>query len=480
MSVTASYPPPVQRRVLKQEAPGGSPVTLDIVVPSVTQPGVPFSVRVAVLDKKGYPSVECGANVRLAVPAVEEDPPPVSFTPGEPAVGAVDGLVAVREGLWRIEGTCGGLAAVSNPSLCTADDEPPIWWGDPHVHTVLSRCHPETCRSLNFCYTAARYCAGLDWTSAADHVSNGRCDFSKWKEQATVSNLYNDPPAFATLPAYEASLKGGAGGDNNVYMRSFPDMFVDAFEEGNVKTLCDDMAEKLPRSDFFAVPHHTTRTGKHGEIPGAIYPGPQQMPVVEIHSKWGTSEYRGNPTPLAEIHPGPSYVRDLLHQGYCLGFIGGTDTHATMPAGWGEERLDRMPGLTAVRAPVLTRNTIFEGIRDRHCYAAAGERVLLRGTLAGAEFGQHVVLSNRDTPRKIEVIAAGKSDITSIDVICNGETVHRMAPGDWQATLSWMDVAPLPSLPNSVEGCGHAAYYYVRVTLESGARAWSSPVWVHV
>ena len=34
-----------------------------------------------------------------------------------------------------------------------------------------------------------------------------------------MSDNHDDPPHFVTLPAYEASLKGGCGGDNNIYMQ---------------------------------------------------------------------------------------------------------------------------------------------------------------------------------------------------------------------------------------------------------------------
>ena len=97
---------------------------------------------------------------------------------------------------------------------------------------------------------------------------------------------------------YEASLEGGSGGDNNVYCRGDLEDYVDHWEGGNRK-----LADALPETS--SVPHHTTRAGKHGELSDAIYPGPDLMPVVEVHSKWGTSEFRGNPRPLQKVHAGP-------------------------------------------------------------------------------------------------------------------------------------------------------------------------------
>ena len=484
------YPPRFHRKVLAQEAPGGAPAVVSLVVPTVTVPGEPFTVKVAVLDERGFPSLECDGKVILRGPGSSAPMAEVGFARGQPAVAAVQGVVAPAEGLFRMEAELGGDVFVSNPTCCTQAPEYRIYWGDPHVHTVLSACHAALARSLNFCYTAGRYLSALDWVAATDHVSNGRCDFSKWKEQRTVCDLYHDPPEFVTLYGYEASLKGGAGGDHNVYMLRAPEMFVDEYEEGNVKTLCEKLAQVLPEDEFFVVPHHTTRTGKHGELGDAVYPGADPMPVIEIHSKWGTSEYRGNPNPLKEVHPGPGYVVDLLSRGCQLGFIGGTDTHATMPAGVGIRpalsasiepgHIDRLPGLSAVRARELRREAVFHSIRQRRCYATSLERVYLEGTVAGHRLGNRADLTRRvaKEPRTVRVTAAAQSDITGIELIRNGEVIHSHPGTGWHETMTYIDEDDFEDVALHSKWLGRFIYYYVRVTCTSGARAWSSPVWL--
>jgi len=485
---TIAYPPDFHQKVLAQEAPGGALVVVSLVVPTVTVPGEPFTVKVAVLDERGFPSLGCDGKVAVRGPGSSAPFADVRFAQGQPAVAAVRDVVLPVEGFFRLEAELDGEAFFSNPTCCTPTPEHRVYWGDPHVHTVLSACHADKCRSLNFCYTAGRYLSGLDWVAAADHVSNGRCDFSKWKEQCTVCDLYDDPPEFVTLPAYEASLKGGAGGDTNVYLLRPPEMFIDEYEEGNVKTLCQNLAEVISKEEFFVVPHHTTRTRKHGELSDEIYPGPELMPVVEVHSKWGTSEYRGNPNPLKDVHPGPSYVVDLLDRGLQLGFVGGTDTHATMPSGVGVKpaladsiepgHIDRLPGLTAVRARVLTRDDVFRGIRQRRCYATSLERIYLDGTIAGLQFGERADWPDPAEPRTIRVSAAAQSDITSIELIRNGEVIHKHSCTGWHATVVYTDTEDLGPIACESKYLGKFAYYYMRVTCSSGAQAWSSPVWL--
>jgi len=474
-----NYPSLFAQKVLAHEAPGGKPETVRLTVPTVTVPGRPFTVKVAVTDADALPSLECDDIVTVAWPggAIE-----VPFWRGHPAVAAIDGVVLAEESLWRIEAQLDRYPFLSNPTFCTAGPHDPIYWGDPHIHTILSNCHADKCRSLNFCFFGARYLTGLDWASAADHVSNGRCEFSKWREQRTVADVHNDPSAFVTLPCYEASLHGGAGGDNNVYLLRWPEMFVDECDGGNARTLCEKLVERVGERNVFIVPHHTTRSGKHGEIPDEIYPGEALMPVVEIHSKWGTSENRGSRNPLKRLHDGPSYVVDLLARGLRLGFIGGTDSHTTMTLHnpFEPDHIDRLPGLTAVRSPELTREAIFDGIRNRRCYATSQERIYLDVRVADEPMGGLVEWPSNKTPRTIRVRAAGESNIVLIEVVRNGETIHQqpVAPCAWHGETTFTDEEDLSEHWLESKHLGCFATYYARVTTVSGAQAWSSPVWL--
>ncbi len=466
------------QRTLALEAPGGPAQRLAIVAPSIARPGEPFAVKLAALDCMGYPSVECdGAAEPIAGPA-EGLTQPVRFEHGKPAVGGIGGLTLGEEGLFRVGFDFGGETFFSNPIRCHAKAEERIFWGDPHVHTVLSDCHPDRCRSLDFCFVCARYVTGLDWVCAADHVSNGRGSPGKWKAQRAAAGAFNDPARFATLLGYEASLKGGAGGDNNVYFADDAEAYVDVYEDGDVRTL----SEALDDWEHILVPHHTTRTGKHGELSERLYLGPERMPVVEIHSKWGTSECRGNRNALHQVHPGPSYAQDFLAQGCAFGFIAGTDTHATMPSGYGEEagHIDRLPGLTAVRAPAATRTGIFSAIRSRNCYATSAERILVECSIAGSDMGQEIAWPGPTAPRLVTAVVAAESNITRVDVVRNGEDVYSQAGDGWKAQVEWTDEEPLAdaALPPGGAFDGPFVYYYLRVTCESGAQAWTSPVWL--
>jgi hypothetical protein len=442
-----------EEKVLLLEAAGGDISTVMLVLPTVIRPDEPFALGISLLDKDMLP-VCVGTKsfeVRLddqsfEIPAFEKD---------KPAVCKLPGLRLQRKALIRASARYNGDEFFSNPAVISNEKRPRIFWGDPHVHTTVGDCHAERCRTRNLAYVAARFVYHLDFVAIADHVSNSpRGTKGMWLDNIASCDLYDEPDYFSALYCYEASLKGGHGGDNNVYLKDRQDSYVDPWEdELHIGELC----ERLD-GEIFVVPHHTTRTGKHGELPSSIYPGKAKMPVVEIHSKWGTSEYRGNPNALHTTHDGPSYVQDLLAQGYRLGFVAGTDSHTSLTFCRSLESPihDRMPGLTAVYTQRNERGVIYDAIKSARCYAASGERILLD------------VDSKSIDRLSLSVTAAAQSDIESVEIVRNGDVIHTTRPDGWNATCEWEGTPLAPT-----------EYCYVRVSATSGAQAWSSPIYAN-
>lgn len=474
--------PEAAERVLTRESGESLADTLDIIPPLTVKPGERFDVTVVALHNAHVPATGCDWTVEVTCPDAGLSPVQVTFESGRAAVRRIENVVLEQEGVFRLQAEVAGEVVFSSPVVCRESLPFRVYWGDPHVHTILGDCHWEHCRSLDFAFYAGRYASGLDWMSCADHVSNGRCDHLRFEVQKRTSNNHDAPGEFVALPAYEASLKGGCGGDNNIYMRSWPERFVDHYAEGNIGTLLEELSTLLPVGDFVGIPHHTTRTGKHGEIPHAIYPGPDRMPAVEIASLWGASEFRGNPNPLRKIHDGPCYVRDLLGQGLPLGFVGGTDSHTSMPFrldGRPERPLWAEPGGTAVLSQDLTRDGVFDAIRERRTYAGIKKRSFLNVTLNDARPGSVIAGVGLSSPRVLCIEAAGPSEIEALQIIRNGEVAQEWTGLPWHWSGSWTDEGSLegqalssPFLP------GPFAYYYVRVVYAEGVKAWSSPVWV--
>jgi hypothetical protein len=473
--LTLSFPEALVEKCLRLEAPGRGLARAMISIPSTVKPGRAFSASISLLDENAMPLIAQGEVLTLIHGADCEQA--VRFPEGRSAVCRVDGLVQKDAGFFRVHGQIGGKSFVSNPAIATDQERPQVLWGDPHIHTTVGDCHPERCRTRNLAYAAARHAYGLDFAAIADHVSWApRGTAGKWYDNLAACELFNEPGEFSALYCYETSMKGGRGGDCNIYLKQPNRTYVDPWPEDlNIAGLC-----KRVEGEFFAVPHHTTRSGKHGEIPAEAYPGESLMPVVEIHSKWGTSEYRGNPSPLLKIHPGPSYVQDLLAQGYRFGFIGGTDSHTSLTfcRNLEAEAHRAQPGLTAVEVSSNNRDEIFDAIKKRRCYAACGERILFDGVKCGGlDMGQSGVLPDSGNVTVYASFAA-ETVISKVEVIRNNEVVYTAAPGDWKGQIEWTDhdvrrVKPVKDFATGKP----TVFYYIRVTAGAEARAWSSPCW---
>jgi hypothetical protein len=195
-------------------------------------------------------------------------------------------------------------------------------------------------------------------------------------------------------------------------------------------------------------------------------------PLVEVYSHWGSSE------------TGPGSAREALAYGNRVGFYGSSDTHFSYPGNpqteaWGKRGQDYVAGLAAVRAPVLTRAALWQGLETRYTYATEGERIFLEFTVNGYPMGSEI--SSTIAPG-IVVTAAGTAPISEV-IVFKGNyatrtidsskvnshytVLHSDTPNRLIATLSVTDTS-----------FDANAFYYVRVTQTDSKRAWSSPVWV--
>ena len=119
--------------------------------------------------------------------------------------------------------------------------------------------------------------------------------------------------------------------------------------------------------------------------------------------------------------------------------------------------------------PELTREAVFSAMETRRCYATTGERIVVEFEVNGHQMGEEIEVKKGEK-RVVKVRALGTGAIAMIDVVKNNANafVHK-GKGEVEE-FEWVDEAAERETD----------YYYVRVTQEDGAMAWSSPVWVSV
>lgn len=225
-----------------------------------------------------------------------------------------------------------------------------------------------------------------------------------------------------------------------------------------------------------SIAHHSAYAERKDSVWGTRwdYHDDELQPLVEIYSKHGLSEVFGNPWPLFSQDP-ERFVQKALAKGYKLGFTAGTDTHISRPASNMPEfrRGIRYPkgGITAVWAKELTRESIFNALKDRKCYATTGERIILKFNLEGNPMGSIITRDSLPDSTRINlyVFAAGTDRLEKVELIKNNQVIETKATNDEFLEFDYID----REIPSDRE-----IFYYVRVTQVDRNMAWSSPIWI--
>ena len=94
---------PFFRTIIAQEAPGGKPSSVSVVVPTIVKTGQYFTVKIAVLDKTGYPSQNYRDSILLKNSAAQPKIIEVHCPVNGPATARVGGISINKEGIFRFK-----------------------------------------------------------------------------------------------------------------------------------------------------------------------------------------------------------------------------------------------------------------------------------------------------------------------------------------------------------------------------------------
>jgi len=171
------------------------------------------------------------------------------------------------------------------------------------------------------------------------------------------------------------------------------------------------------------IPHHpANRLGHRGANLARL--DPEVSPVIEMFSEWGNAEHDRAASPYIRHTEGGRWTQNTLHhflaQGHKLGVVASTDDHLGFPGAYRE-------GLAAVLAPELTRESIFEAIRDRRTYAVTGDRIAVNFQLNGQLMGRELPYVRQ---RELSVNVMGWDQLDRVEILKNNRVLHRDFPMD--------------------------------------------------
>ncbi len=384
-----------------------APVDLICLVPSQSLIGEPVEAFVRGVDRWGNP-VPVSGDVALAWQ------------------GTGDVRLEGRQLTFDLPGSgfllakADGLAGRSNP--ITAYDEQPRFsrfWGDLHAQseaTVGTGTEEEY-------FTFARDQARLDFCS---HQGN---DFqvtdTDWERLNQTAKRHNQDGQFVVFPGYEWSGNTSAGGDHNVIYRreglpilrsshwQIPSTPEDALTPAHpADVLFERLRRKVGPENVMVAAHVGGRYADVGH-----YFDQAVCRLVELVSCWGVFEW---------------LLWDALEQGHIVGVTCNSDGHKGRPGaegpGLGEFGIGN--GLTCVLARELTRESVFEALRERRCYGTTGPRIDLSFEMDGWSMG--TVLSWREKTR-VGASAVGTAPLESLSLYQGRELIQEVRPAACQA-----------------------------------------------
>ena len=296
---------------------------------------------------------------------------------------------------FTIRSADGAVTGTANPVLVEDAPRRRIYWGDTHGHSGFA----EGVGSPNRYMTWARDDAGLDYVVHSEH--DIWTDDYEWNVLIDNVGRFSRDGEFVAFLGYEWTIQNVQGGHHNVLFRTADGRRrVPGKEFGTLSGLYQGLRAHHEPEDVVVIPH-AHQAGDYRLSDPAL------EPLVEIMSQHGTFEWFG---------------QRYLAQGHQVGFIAASDNHVSQPGYSAPRRggLSQRGGLGALRADALTRDALFDAMRDRATYATTGERMILDVAVNGAEMGTRTAFAEE---RRIAGRVIGTAPIASITVIKNGSAI---------------------------------------------------------
>ncbi len=332
-----------------------------------------------------------------------------------------------------------------------------LFFGDLHTHTDVSVCNRLGDQSIDEAYQNRRDIARHDFACTTDHGYN--LNPYLWAYTAKLVRTNDDPGRYLTFLAEEWTSTfeetntdhpyGFYGHRNLILADPYFPRWWNARNRQTPAEVWEDL-RKL-KADFVHIPHQLADTGN---VPTDWkYVDEEAQPVAEIFQIRGSYEYKGAPREAGRTTPPGWFLQDAWARGIVIGVIASPD-HG---GGYGK---------ACVFAPELSRETILDAIRARHCYGTTAAKIFLDVRVNGRLMGEKIAEPAGATV-EVKIAARCPADIERIEVCRNNRFIYTKKPEGREAAFTFLDREP-------VDG---RSYYYVRVVQKDEELAWSSPVW---
>lgn len=382
----------------------GEPARLVCIVPTQLTAGEQAEVFVKGEDKWGNPT-PAPENLSLSVE-------------GSALALKLDGrkITGKAMGTAHLVAAANGMRCRSNPLTVLPEKARFLkFWGDLHAQsgsTVGTGNEDDY-----FAYGRDR--ARLDFTC---HQGN---DFQMTdqdvKNLAAAVKKFNADGKFVVFPGIEWSANTAAGGDRNViYLEDDQPVFRSSHWQ--ISEPETDQTPAHPAPELF------DRIRKHGKallvahVGGRYadirrYMDDQVCPLVELVSCWGIFEWM---------------LWDAFDKNYIVGVVCNSDGHKGRPGaeGPGAGEFGIAGGLTCVLTESLSRNAVFNALKNRRCYGTTGARMDISFDASGHCMGECFSMRS---PVTIRASVKGTSTLEALELYEGKKVIHTVRPPEFNS-----------------------------------------------
>jgi len=287
-----------------------------------------------------------------------------------------------------------------------------LYWGDLHAQSDATVGTGTEEEYFQFCRDSA-------FADIASHQGNDfQMDDADWARLNEVVRKFNEPGRFVVLPGYEWSANTPAGGDRNVFYCE-EDQPIFRSSHWQVPEIAENAATPAhPASELFARIRDNGKGFTAAHVGGRYadirkYFDQEVCPLVEVLSCWGIFEW---------------LLWDAFDEGYVVGVMANSDGHKGRPGaeGPGAGDFGIAGGLTCVLAEELTREAIFEALKNRRCYGTSGPRIDLEFEIDGHPMGS--IITGSKNSLQLNANAKGTVGLESLALYEGKQIVELVRP----------------------------------------------------
>jgi hypothetical protein len=367
----------------------------------------------------------------------------------------------------------------SAPICCYKNKGEMVFWGQLHSDSTDFKNYDEIEMSLR----SARDKHALQFFSTSCNENVKSTSSEEWKIINTQVAEFNEEERFVTMLGFQWSGKpNDEGARQFIYAKDNRALLRKSDTKSNqLKKIYNTHSEK----ELISIPSMTMVSDFAYNFKNF---NPEFERVVEIYNGFGSSECstkKGNTYPLKtrgikECDDGS--IIEALNNNLRFGFVAGGLNRQGFYKDLLQSRNEYSQGLTAILALEYSRETLFQALYDRKCYATTGERIIVTFHIANLTMGSES--STAEKPgflfnRNIHGQIAGCGPFKKVSIIRNGQVIHSYKNMPQQFNIDFDDEEPFEKVV--LKGGPQKkpfAYYYMRAERENGQMAWSSPIWI--